>query len=123
MKWLRVLVTLLMLASAITPSLAAVCASSCAVGCEDMAGMKATDMSQDPSGVTMNCHEDGGQTQQGDSAHETCPMAAVCTLAVASPLSYGRHVIHHTPSTGFFPEAQTRLSSLPLPPPIEPPIV
>ncbi len=114
MKRLRVLVTLVMLTTMITPSVATICASAMHI---DPAVLDSTDQ-------PMGCHDEGsGQVQKEDPDHETCPMAALCALAGASPLFYGHPLADPAPDSDSFLETPAvLLSSLTHAPPFKPPI-
>lgn len=113
MKRLRVLVTLVMLTTMITPSVATICASAVHI---DPSTLVSTEL-------PMGCHDEGsGQVQKEDPDHETCPMAALCALAGAAPLFYSHPMADPIPGGDSFLETPAVLSSLTHAPPLKPPI-
>lgn len=113
MKRLRALITLVMLATMVTPSVAAICASTMHI---DPAAVDSTDQ-------PMGCHDEGsGPVQKEDPDHETCPMAALCALAGVSLLFCSHSTADPVPGGNAFLETPLIDSSLTHAPLFRPPI-
>lgn len=128
MKLTRVFLALVLMISTVTPSLAAICASSCAMGCEDMKVTVDIDSdNQQPSAPTGPCHSGDTTIPQDHQDHESradaCPMAAVCTLASSCPLTPMSSAVPYAAASSYFPAVNLSHISIHLPLPIEPPIV
>lgn len=128
MKLTRVFLALVLMFSMVTPSLAAICASTCAMGCEDMGKMQISiDVdkdSQTASAPTGPCHNsDTSSKQNHDSGAKACPMAAVCALAGSCPLTPMSSAVPYSSPSSYFAAVNLHPQSIDLPLPIEPPIV
>lgn len=113
MNSLRLIVTLLMLVFATTPTLAAVCASTVSKDCEQMSGNMAG------AGESMSCPCD--QQTPADGHDDTAAMAELCALAGAAALGHSLKTMPHATHAVHFPETAVIAVSLNPPPPHKPP--
>ena len=114
MNSLRLIVTLLMLVFATTPTLAAVCASTVSKGCEQMSGNMAG-----AGESTMSCPCD--QQTPADGHDDTAAMAELCGLAGAAALGHSLKTMPHVTHAVHFPETAVIAVSLNPSPPHKPP--
>lgn len=118
MRLTRILVVLLLLMTALTPSLAAACTSASSAH-DAMASM----VDHDGAALEMPCdHPEPAQDHSPPSDRSACQAAAICHLASGGARVDSLPAIASRPATHPLPPSPFALASVDLPPPIEPPI-
>ena len=118
MKFFRLIAVMLILVLASTPTLAAICATSCASE-SAMTSLSSSDMSE-----MQHCHEDskGTHTNKPSTEHKSCAMGATChfTQVISELDSLSRFVFLDLTSESF-PKFVPQEKSIDLSPPLKPP--
>jgi hypothetical protein len=118
MKFFRSIAVMLILVLASTPTLAAICATSCASE-SAMASLSSGDMSE-----MQHCHEDSKDTHSNkpSAEYKSCSMGATChfTQVISEFDSLSRYVFADLTSKSF-PKFVPLEKSIDLSPPLKPP--
>jgi len=114
MKFARSIAVLLIFLMIAPAAWAAACASSCAMGAQQMSQMQAAD--------GMNCyHNDTAPNQASDNPND-CAMAAACHFAACAALAPASHVSFSKIDVPFALSIASAPLSADTPPPYKPPV-
>ena len=134
MKYIRILTVYLIMTLAISPALAANCATSCTskTVMSSLISSSITTVNPDDMSAMVNCHQDlsdksaasihptDGSHDKSESHHQSCSMAG-CHFSQATPADiWFKHVLISAISASF-PSFESIEKSIDLYPPLKPP--